>query len=47
MLSQHRLEPIQDEDALTRFMRQYVDKIAVHTLETYQPLYDLNPRKQR
>lgn len=42
-LSQHGLELIQDVDALTRFMRQYGDKIAAHTLETYQPLYDLKP----
>jgi hypothetical protein len=42
-LSQHGLEMIQDVDALTRFMRQYGDKIAAHTLETYQPLYDLKP----
>src|SRR3990172_6261807 len=42
-LSQHGLELIQDVDALTRFMRQYGDKIATHTLETYQPLYDLKP----
>jgi hypothetical protein len=42
-LSQHGLELIQDVDSLTRFMRQYGDKIAAHTLETYQPLYDLKP----
>lgn len=42
-LSQHGLELIQDVDALTRFMRQYGDKIAALTLETYQPLYDLKP----
>jgi hypothetical protein len=42
-LSQHGLELIQDVDALTRFMRQYGDKIAAHALETYQPLYDLKP----
>ena len=42
-LSQHGLELIQDVDALTRFMRQYGDKIAAHTLETYMPLYDLKP----
>ena len=42
-LSQDGLELIQDVDALTRFMRQYGDKIAAHTLETYMPLYDLKP----
>jgi hypothetical protein len=42
-LSQHGLELIQDVDALTRFMRQYGDKIAAHTLENYLPLYDLKP----
>jgi hypothetical protein len=42
-LSQHGLELIQDIDALTRFMRQYGDKIAAHTLENYLPLYDLKP----
>ena len=45
-LSQHGLELIQDVDALTRFMRQYGDKIAAHTLETYQPLYDLKPTEE-
>lgn len=44
-LSQHGLELIQDVDSLTRFMRQYGDKIAAPTLETYQPLYDLKPKE--
>jgi hypothetical protein len=35
---QHGLELLQDGDALTRFMHQYGDKIATHTLENYLPL---------
>jgi hypothetical protein len=42
-LSAKGLEIIQDVDKLTRFMRSHGDKIAAHTLETYQPLYDLKP----
>lgn len=43
-LSAKSLEIIQDVDKLTRFMRAHGDKIAAHTLATYQPLYDLKPK---
>jgi hypothetical protein len=39
----HGLEIIQDTGRLTEFMKAYGDKIAVHTLAAYQPLYDLKP----
>ena len=39
----HGLELIQGVDVLTRFMRQYGNKIAAHTLENHLLLYDLNP----
>lgn len=42
-LSAKGLEIIQDVDQLTRFMQAHGDKIAAHTLATYQPLYDLKP----
>jgi hypothetical protein len=44
-LSTQGLEIIQDVDKLTRFMRTHGDKIAAHTLATYQPLYDLKPEE--
>jgi hypothetical protein len=43
----HGLEIIQDTERLTNFMKAYGDKIAAHTLETYQPLYDLKPTEEK
>ncbi len=40
------IQIIQDVPKLAEFMRKHGDKIAAHVLETYRPLYNLDPNKK-
>ena len=43
VLKQDGIQVIQDVKGLTEFMKTHGEKIAVHVLETYKPLYNLDP----
>ena len=43
VLKQDGIQVIQDVKGLTEFMKAHGEKIAVHVLETYKPLYNLDP----
>ena len=43
VLNQEGIQIIKDVKGLTDFMRKHGDKIAAHVLETYRPLYNLDP----
>ncbi|NPV86297.1 MAG: hypothetical protein HPY45_09855 [Anaerolineae bacterium] len=40
------IEIIQDVEKLTDFMREHGEQIAAHVLETYRPLYNMQPTQQ-
>jgi len=43
VLKQDGIQVIQDVKGLTEFMKAHGEKIAAHVLETYKPLYNLDP----
>ena len=43
VLRQSSIQVIQDVKGLSEFMKAHGEKIAVHVLETYRPLYNLDP----
>jgi hypothetical protein len=43
VLKQDGIQVIQDVKGLTEFMKTHGEKIAVHVLETYKPLYNMDP----
>ncbi len=46
VVQQEEIKVIQDVQGLTEFMKTYGDKIAAHVLETYRPLYSLDPTER-
>ena len=43
VLKQDGIQVIQDVKGLSEFMKAHGEKIAAHVLETYRPLYNLDP----
>jgi len=46
VLRQDGIEVIKDVSGLSTFMKAYGEQIAAHVLETYRPLYNLNPTEK-
>ena len=46
LLNQSGVEVIQDVKGLSDFMKAHGEKIAAHVLETYKPLYNLDPTQK-
>ena len=46
VLKQDGIQVIQDVKGLSEFMKAHGEKIAAHVLETYKPLYNLDPTQK-